>query len=341
MASNKNSTLFSDLSTPTKEAPAAGTTERKRTSGYLQERDHQLSQLVSGELVDKLLRWVDPARCRMWAHHNRRYDLLDERRCADLIEGFKAQGQQEFPAIVRRVTGDPDHEYEVICGARRHWTVSWLRANNYPNFKFLIDIRDITDEEAFRLSDIENRDRDDISDFERAADYQHALKTYYKTQKQMAERLEVSEAWLSYYLELANLSMEIVAAYPDVTHIRTRHARDLKPYLKDTRLKKRVIDEALILAKEQDAARKAGKKLIDGQQVVKRLINAARSHIKSAAKASASLAEYSSEAGRKMLSVARKGRAGLVMTILPNSGATKGELTKACKAAISEFYSEN
>jgi len=30
------------------------------------------------------------------------------------------------------------------------------------------DYRDLTDEEAFRLADIKNRDREDISDFERA-----------------------------------------------------------------------------------------------------------------------------------------------------------------------------
>ena len=39
----------------------------------------------------------------MWAGHNRAYDLLTPENCADLIEGMKAQGQQEFPAIVRRL----------------------------------------------------------------------------------------------------------------------------------------------------------------------------------------------------------------------------------------------
>src|SRR3546814_7614665 len=71
----------------------------------------------------------------IWEHHNRDYSALNEDRCADLIETIVAQGKQEFPAIVRRVTGDPDHDYEVISGARRHWTVSWLRANNYPDIR--------------------------------------------------------------------------------------------------------------------------------------------------------------------------------------------------------------
>ena len=40
-----------------------------------------------------------------------------------------------------------------------HWAITWLRANNYPDFRYLIEVRDLTDEQAFRLSDIENRDR--------------------------------------------------------------------------------------------------------------------------------------------------------------------------------------
>ena len=43
---------------------------------------------------------VDPARCKLWEKHNRRYDLLNENRCEDLIEGFKSMGKQEFAAIV-------------------------------------------------------------------------------------------------------------------------------------------------------------------------------------------------------------------------------------------------
>ncbi|MEM6492312.1 MAG: hypothetical protein AAF684_10495, partial [Pseudomonadota bacterium] len=102
-----------DEGTPAPQAPqparpAAGSRFLKRSTG--------IADRLNGEVVEQTLRWVDPARCRMWARHNRRYDLLNEQRCADLIEGFKAQGRQEFPAIVRRVEGDPDIDFEVICG---------------------------------------------------------------------------------------------------------------------------------------------------------------------------------------------------------------------------------
>jgi ParB family chromosome partitioning protein len=35
---------------------------------------------------------------------------------------------------------------------------------------YLIQVRDMTDEECFLYSDLEKRDRDDISDYERAID---------------------------------------------------------------------------------------------------------------------------------------------------------------------------
>ncbi|MFC7705534.1 ParB/RepB/Spo0J family partition protein [Plastorhodobacter daqingensis] len=233
----------------------------------------------TGEREEKVLRWVDPAHCVMWAGHNRAYDLLTAENCGDLIASIKAQGQQEFPAIVRRLTGSQTGagaEYEVICGARRHFAISWLRANNYPQFRYLIEVRDLTDEEAFRLADLENRDREDISDFERARDYALALESYYGgRQKAMAERLEVSEGWLSRYLQLARLPEEIIAAYPDIREIRELHARTLRPYLGDPQQRAQLIEAAGELAAEQRAAREGQGAPVPAAKVLARLKAAA------------------------------------------------------------------
>ena len=213
----------------------------------------------------------------MWAGHNRRYDLLDEVACADLIEGIKAQGGQEFPAIVRPLPAGADHDFEVICGARRHWTVSWLRANNYPQFRFLIEVRELTDEEAFRLADIENRDRRDITDHERALDYARACELYYGGhQGRMADRLEVSNAWLSRYLDLARLPDQIVAAYGRLEDLREHHARRLKPLIAQHSGRERVLKAARGLAIEQAALKEAGAPRIPGPRVLATLIEAAR-----------------------------------------------------------------
>jgi ParB family chromosome partitioning protein len=126
-----------------------------------------------------------------------------------------------------------DYEFEVICGARRHWSISWLRSHNYPDFKFLVDVREIGDEEAFRLADIENRARDDLTDLERARDYLRALTAYYDgRQKTMAERLKVSESWLTRYLDLARLPEELTRAFAEPQELGIRNAIALKALLK-------------------------------------------------------------------------------------------------------------
>ena len=326
-ASNK---LFDDIATAAPGEP----TERRRSTGFLDQRDSQLSDLASGAIEDKTHRWVNPARCRMWSRHNRRYDLLNQSRCQDLIDGFKSQGRQEFPAIVRKVQGDAGYDYEVICGARRHWTVTWLRENNYPDFRYLIEVRDLTDEQAFRLSDIENRDNLDLSDYERAVDYKDALERYYKNQKEMADRLEVSEGWLSRYLDLAAMPTEVVAAFGDVTELKTKHGRDLKPHLRSTRGRGKVITSAKAVSAEQQERIAQGRAVLSGANVVRALVK------DSAPKKTASrgtLAEYKCKQGPIMLSATRQGRSGLVLRVVPDSGATQKELIETCGRAIRDF----
>ncbi len=126
------------------------------------------------------------------------------------------------------------HAFEVICGARRHWTACWMRANNYPDFKFLIEPRELTDEEAFRLADLENRSRKDLSDYERARDYLRALERYFGgNQRQMAARLEVSPSWLPDRCQHSRreaadgvqgrrLAVGAVVGQPGLIHLHTR-----------------------------------------------------------------------------------------------------------------------
>lgn len=265
--SKRHDAIFNDVLKDLS-APAAP----DRGGARFLKRQNALSD--TGEREEKVLRWVDPASCIMWARHNRAYELLSEENCRDLIDSIRAQGQQEFPAIVRRLPAGQGAEYEVICGARRHFAISWLRANNYPQFRYLIEVRDLTDEEAFRLADIENRDRADLSDYERARDYLSALDLYYGgKQKSMAARLEVSEAWLSRYLYLARLPSIIVEAWPQITEIKELHARSVRPLLNDAEDK--VLAEAKAVAAEQDRARKGQGGYVPVPKVLARLKAAA------------------------------------------------------------------
>lgn len=338
MMSKKNANFAADLVAgidPGAQAPAA----RRPGIGasVLAGRESRLAELATGSVVSRTHELVDPARCRMWVGHNREYALLNEERCADLIESIKAQGKQEMPAIVRRVKDDPAVDFEVICGARRHWTISWLRAHNYPDFRFLVDIRSLTDEEAFRLADLENRARDDLTDLERARDYLRALDAYYEgRQKVMAERINVTESWLSRYLDLARLPAELMAAFALPQDLRIKHVTAIKPLLKPEDRRQRVFAEAGRLAQVQ-SDRTAPMPVPD---IIRALALAADSPKRSGSpKKSGKPETIVSEGGKPLLKVEAVDRKGLKLTLLPHAGGTRAEAEAALKALLDQHWS--
>ncbi|NNU14707.1 ParB/RepB/Spo0J family partition protein [Parvularcula sp. ZS-1/3] len=238
------------------------------------QREGALSDIAQGRVRDVRLRMVDPKACRMWEKHNRIYDLLNSENCADLIASIRAQGKQEIPAVVRRLKDDPEgFEYEVISGARRHFAVSHLREEeNRREIFYLIEIKDLEDEEAFRFADLENRGRQDISDYERGREYMKALADYYEgNMTRMAQRMEVSKSLLSSYISIAKLPREVLDAYGDPREIAVRHGQQLSPLLKGES-RERVLERAKEIAKAQDKARDIGGTLLMGGAEVFKLL---------------------------------------------------------------------
>lgn len=277
---------------------------------------------------------VDPARCRLWAYHNRRYDLLNSDNCQDLLDSLRAQRKQEFPAIVRRLKNDPQHDWEVLCGARRLWSVRYLRANGLPDFPFLIEERTLSDEEGFCLADAENRERRDISDYERARDYRRALDAFFPTQADMAARLKVSPAWLSRYLDLAALPEAVLAAYPDVLEIKVEHARSLKPLLQHGPLRERLLARAAELAGARSQAAAEGEPQSappTALEVTRALRQAAQTENRPK---NTRIAEFRTPEGRRFLSAERKGRGQLQLNVSLNAGMSVAQLLEACERAL-------
>ncbi len=132
---------------------------------------------------------MDPALCRIWEGHNRDYAALTGQNCADLIESFKAQGRQEVPAIVRRVAANRVRFRGNMRGPAA-LDRCWMRAHNYTEFRFLVEPRDLRDEEAFRIADLENRSREDLSDSS-APTTTPAPSPLWRQPEGMAERLKV------------------------------------------------------------------------------------------------------------------------------------------------------
>ena len=307
--------------TPERGAPA---TERLNT------RLTGLARVTAGDIKEKTLKLVDPARCRMWERHNRRYDLLNESVCGDLLESLRSQGEQEFPAIVRRVEDDPAFDFEVICGARRHWAVSYLKNVEHRDIRYLVEERELTDEQAFRLADVENRSRKDISDYERALDYRHAVETFYGgTAQRMAERLEVPKAWLSRFLDLAKLPTDVVEAFGDVRQLRENHAREIKPLLADGASRPRVMAEAKRLAAQQTEMIAKGQGPLDAPKVMVLLKRAAAGDAKPVSKAGKPGTAVTNAAGATLFTLATKGSKKVVLELALDAAASNADFAEA------------
>ena len=307
--------------------------EQSPAEGIMQSRSDSLSRIATGKIVTDRTEFVDPTRCRPWRLHNRDVEKLNEENCADLIETFKSAGRQRIPAIVRRLRDDPDHDFEVIAGVRRWWTVQWLREHHHPEFEYLITTQNMTDEEAFRVADLENRARKDISDMERAHEYLRALTEFYDgSQNAMAERLNVSKSWISHILNVGRLSKDLVAAYPDSHDVTVRVARDLGPLAKVEDSLARMIEEASRIQDER-----AGGHEILAAEVTKRLLKSAADK-GSSARASAEVGELPAKSGKAMIKYSRSGKGGgLTIKVIPNSGAGREEILKAIDSLLREM----
>jgi ParB family transcriptional regulator, chromosome partitioning protein len=318
---------FASLVTSGEVAPEP---RRPPKSGFLGARDNRLGELAAGGITTRVHEAVDPAICRIWSGHNRDYPSLNEEVCADLITSLRAQGRQEVPAIVRRIADHPTFRFEVICGARRHWSVSWLREHDYPNFRFVIEPRELTDEEAFRISDLENRSRKDLSDFERAWDYARAVERYYEgNQQRMADRLQVTKSWLSRYLDLARLPEEVLVCFPSKHTIGISHAAVLAPLLNQPICRARVLNEAATIAADQQARSDSGAGLLPAAAVVRRLTTAGRDKPKPVPVEEL----FKDAAGKIIVRARREGRAGVVITLPAGLTANR----EAVLAAIDRY----
>jgi ParB family chromosome partitioning protein len=324
---------FGDMLRSTPVSGDAVGIRRPPVAGVLASRENALAALSAGTKVNRVHELIDPARCTIWDGHNRDYAALSQEACSDLIESFQAQGKQEVPAIVRRVKGRADIDFEVICGARRHWTVSWMRTHDYADFKFLVEIRELTDEEAFRVADIENRHRRDISDFERASDYLRAIDRYYDgNQQRMVDRLRVSKSWLSRYLELARLPGEVVSAFGSSQTIGIKHAAQLAPSLKNDKTREAIIAEAMIVSEEQHRLQAGGQSILKPAVVVRRLLSKAKPATRRPEKSK--VTEILAPNGRVILKTEKVRGGGFRIDVLSKTGASRVEYLEA----LEEFF---
>ena len=303
-------------------------------------RESALARVASGEVRQVTQLLLDPARVRVWKGNARLQSLLSEETCAELIDSLIAEGGQKVPAVVRRIEGDPDHDYEVIAGTRRHWAISWLRAHSYPEMQFLAQVAQIDDEAAFRLADIENRARQDVSDLERARNYAQALVDHYGGhQGRMAERLKLSKGWLSKMLKVAALPDEVVAAFASPADIALKPAYPLAQAVDDRAQAGAIITEARSIARLQARRREAEQPPLPAATVIARLLAAARAG-NGEAGASEKDRIYEGLPGRPAVSVRSVNRQGITLQLHAGSGIDHKRLMELVADAVMDLEEE-
>lgn len=309
--------------------------ERARATTLLG-RESALARVASGEVRQVTQLLLDPARVRVWSGNARSYAHLSEASCRELIDSIIAEGGQKVPAVVRRVENDPAHDYEVIAGTRRHWSISWLRANSYSDLPFLAQVAQLDDEAAFRLADLENRARADVSDLERARNYRAALATHYGNhQTRMAERLKLSKGWLSKMLKVATLPDEVIAAFASPAEVQLKPGYALAQALDDPRSAAAILAEARVLAADQAFRREQAVTLWGAAEVVRRLLAAPLVRT-----APPEPWTWHGAAGRPALTIQSVNRQGVTVRLHAGSGAGADELVEALRAALAHLEDE-
>jgi ParB family chromosome partitioning protein len=201
----------------------------------------------------------------------------------------------------------------------------------------LVEPRELTDEEAFRLADLENRAREDITDIERARDYLKALEGYYQGhQGRMAERLNVSQSWLSRYLDLARLPDDLMIAFPDPHALRIKHVTMLKPLLKPDDQRKRVTSRAAELARQWQEGG-GGLPVVD---IIRDLAGAAADAPKKTGvpRKTGSDNILRNREGNPILKIDRQTPRQMTLTLLPKGGGTREEAEAALLALVRDLW---
>jgi len=187
-------------------------------------------------------RLVSASRCRMWALHDRLEHHITAEACAAEIESFSGHGQL-VPVLGRPLTGDPEFDVELIYGARRLYVARHL------DMPLLVELRELSDRDAVIAMDIENRQRVDVSPYERGLSYARWLDSgVFGSQDEIAEALKVSTSQVSRLLKLVRLPEVVTAAFASPIDICEGWGLDLVDAFEDPQRSKALVRKARALA---------------------------------------------------------------------------------------------
>jgi ParB family transcriptional regulator, chromosome partitioning protein len=293
-------------------------------------RESALARVASGEVKQVTQLQLEPERVRIWEGNARLQARLNEANVRDLIDSILSEGGQKVPVVVRRVSDDPAYDYEVIAGTRRQFAISWLRRNSYPEMRLLAQVADLDDEAAFRLADIENRARKDVTEIERARNYALALKEHYGgKQVRMAERLRLSKGWLSKMIKAGSIPDEVLAAFPDLSALTLNPAYALASVMDDPERAKTIRYVAGRIGEKNATAKEDGRPPLPHAEVYHWLMTAGIVEPDPPV-----MYEGRSRYGRPTVAVTAANRQGITLRVHAASGSNEEELVADFREAL-------
>lgn len=120
---------------------------------------------------------------------------------AELTDSIKQNGILQ-PLLVRKKGSG----YEIVAGERRYQAAKAAGLSEVP-----VVIREISDDEVFKLALIENLQRSDLSPLEEAQGYRQLIKEKGLTQEELAKILSKSRSAITNTLRLLDLPEEVQA----------------------------------------------------------------------------------------------------------------------------------
>lgn len=133
---------------------------------------------------------------------------------SELTDSIRQNGVLQ-PLLVRK----KGNEYEIVAGERRYQAAKAAGLDEVP-----VIIREVSDEDVFKLALIENLQRSDLTPLEEARGYRQLIKDKGLTQEELAHILSKSRSAITNTLRLLDLPKE-VQSYVEEGTISAGHAR--------------------------------------------------------------------------------------------------------------------
>ena len=171
---------------------------------------------------------------------------FNEQELNELSDSIKQNGVLQ-PLLVRKV----GNYYEIVAGERRYQASKLAGLKEVP-----VVIREISDEDVFKLALIENLQRADLTPIEEARGYKQLIKEKDLTQEELSKILSKSRSAITNTLRLLDLP-EVVQGFVADGLLTAGHARAILAVPSDegrVRLSQKVIDERLSVRQTETLA---------------------------------------------------------------------------------------